>query len=216
MFHTIARRYGPWSLDLPTATHTLVCLARSLNGLWSVWVDGLQVLIVVVPEPPDLQSSHMSPFILPRRQVLCFLAWGTATACLPVCVPKARANDEDDRGSGQGRNRGRGRGGDDDNDRGREDSGRSRGESDRSNIDNRGGSEDRRNRNDNTEDRADDDRLRTSNEDASVLQDITVIYPDGWTERIADGSYELLDPLSRSVVRRSATSEDFNRMMSLR
>lgn len=46
--------------------------------------------------------------------------------------------------------------------------------------------------------------------------DISVRYSDGWNERIVGGTYELVDPQSRLVVRRSASIEDFDRMRAVR
>lgn len=45
---------------------------------------------------------------------------------------------------------------------------------------------------------------------------MTVLYPDGWTERIVAGRYELMDDHSRLVVARPATAEDLARMLALR
>lgn len=48
------------------------------------------------------------------------------------------------------------------------------------------------------------------------MRDITVLYPDGWVERIVAGVYELIDPDSREVIRRPATGADVARMLALR
>lgn len=53
-------------------------------------------------------------------------------------------------------------------------------------------------------------------DDRLWLRDVTVLYPDGWVERVAGGVYELIDPDSRPVVRRPATPADVARMLALR
>jgi hypothetical protein len=55
-----------------------------------------------------------------------------------------------------------------------------------------------------------------SRDHGQSLRDVTVRYSDGWIERIVSGRYELIDHQSRLVVRRTATADDFNRMISLR
>lgn len=148
----------------------------------------------------------MNSLIFPvRRQVLGLLAWGTATACLPAGVPAAWANDKDD--SDWGRRRGRDRGSNDTDGQGREDSA-----GDRSGSGLRG----RADRDGKAEDRIGDTGVRTSTVDGAASRNIVVSYADGWTERITDGSYELVDPQRRLVVRRSATAEDFDRMIAVR
>jgi hypothetical protein len=44
---------------------------------------------------------------------------------------------------------------------------------------------------------------------------IEVIYPDGWTEEVDGGRFELHDPAGRTVVERPATPEDIIRMRGL-
>ena len=55
-----------------------------------------------------------------------------------------------------------------------------------------------------------------SSQARGVPRNIAVYYPDGWVEQIAEGRYELFDDMSRLVVRRRATGEDFSRMAALR
>ena len=48
------------------------------------------------------------------------------------------------------------------------------------------------------------------------IADITLLYSDGWVERIVNGRYKLIDQLNRQVIARTATPQDFLRMAALR
>jgi len=48
------------------------------------------------------------------------------------------------------------------------------------------------------------------------IADITLLYSDGWVERIVNGRYELIDQLNRQVIARTATQQDFLRMAARR
>ncbi|TNC49805.1 hypothetical protein FHG66_09830 [Rubellimicrobium rubrum] len=156
--------------------------------------------------PPVLQS---------RRHALGLLGWTLVLGATPAGLWGAgpawardgeddsgrgngRDRDDDDRddGDGQGRGRGRGRGGDDGPDD-RDDHGRAGGQGPgarEGSPTSEGGSRDNGQR----------------------LRDVTVRYSDGWVERIVSGRYELIDHQSRLVVRRTATADDFTRMIALR
>lgn len=153
-----------------------------------------------------------------RRRVLTLLCGGIVLSASPFglgreggpfLAPSAAwaGDDEDEDDGGRGRGRGRGRGGDDDeDDRDNDSSGPGSG---RDNDDDRSGS-------DGGDDSDPSGSPSHSGGGASSLRDITVLYPDGWTERIASGRYELIDPDRRLVVARAATGEDFARMIALR
>jgi hypothetical protein len=163
-----------------------------------------------------------------RRRVLTLLAGGIVLGASPFglgcgsgpfLAPSAAwardgedDSDGDDDDGGQGRGRGRGRGGDDDDhddldDRDDDGSGPGRGGNDDEEIRSRPG------------DGGDSDTsivTSSSGGRAPSPQYITVLYPDGWTERIVSGRYELVDPQSRLVANRAATGDDFARMIALR
>lgn len=169
--------------------------------------------------PPDLPS---------RRRTLGLLLSGLALAALPLGgerpwkVPMAWAGDDDhdeDDDDNSGPGSGDDRDGDDDNSGpgsrdDRDDDDRDEGPDDWDrDDDDRGGDEqdgDERDRDDSR------DGPGRGREGGRPPRDITVLYPDGWTERIVGGRYELLDHQSRLVVRRAATAEDFGRMIALR
>jgi hypothetical protein len=46
-------------------------------------------------------------------------------------------------------------------------------------------------------------------------ENIEVTYPDGWTEELQDGWFELKDPAGRTVVERRATRKDIRRLWIL-
>ena len=48
------------------------------------------------------------------------------------------------------------------------------------------------------------------------IADITLLYSDGWVERIVNGRYKLIDQLNRQVIARTATPQDFLGMAARR
>ena len=163
------------------------------------------------------QSPHHT-----RRRVLMLLAGGIVLGASPfglgcgsgpfLAPSAAWAGDEEDDSDRDdddgGRGRGRGRGGDDDDDD----------RDDDSSGPGRGGDHDDEVRS-GPGDRGDSDTSTVTSSSggrAPSLRDITVLYPDGWTERIVSGRYELIDPQGRLVANRAATGDDFARMIALR
>jgi hypothetical protein len=159
-----------------------------------------------------------------RRRTLALLAGVLGLLAVPVVPTRARADDVDHSGSGGGGDdhddddddddddhSGPGGGGDDDRDDDHNGSGR--GGDDGNDDSDRSGSGSGRD-----DDRSDSDGGSSdgSGDARQRLRDIAVYYPDGWIERIVAGRYELIDHQSRLVVARTATSEDFARMIALR
>ena len=148
--------------------------------------------------PPVPQSRRHAPGLLGSTLVL-----GATPAGLWGAGPAWARDGEDDSGRGNddrgdegGRGRGRGRGGGDGPDD-RDDQGRpgGHGSGAREGTPTSGGG---------------------SRGPGQRLRDVTVRYSDGWVERIVSGRYELIDHQSRLVVRRTATADDFTRMIALR
>lgn len=126
-----------------------------------------------------------------RRRALALLAWA-------ALLPGAAWADDGDSGPG---------GEDDDRDDSDDDS---------DDGDDDGGRDDENRDRDDEGRHGDDDGDEGDGDGAPGLRDITVLYPDGWVERIRGGLYELIDPRGRRVVARSATVADFARMIALR
>ncbi len=127
---------------------------------------------------------------IPRRRALHLLAGADPSSLLPGAAWADDDDAEDDRVDGS--RRGRGRGGDED-EVGRDGEGPGRGDGTPGEDGHAG-------------------RLT----DSGRLQDVAVLYPDGWTERVRDGRYELIDHLDRLVVTRPATAGDVARILAAR
>ena len=165
---------------------------------------------------PLATVARMSPDDpLGRRRALALLLAGLGLAAVLLAPTRARADDDEDHsGPGGGGDdhdddddddddhSGPGGGGDDDRDEDHSGSGRN-GDDDRSGP----GS---------GWDDGDNGSSHGSPGDGQRPRDIAVYYPDGWIERIVAGRYELIDHQRRLVVARTATSEDFARMIALR
>lgn len=203
-------------------------LRPTLVGCTETPAGRCQLDLAAPTEPliADLMSlPDSSRLLLTRRSLaLTALAASVAPASIGVLAPSSAQADgdgnhggrDDDGGKGRGRGRGRGRhghGSDDGRRGGGSASDRGPGGDDATADDDGGlpggGS--------------DDGGLgRGQGDDRDTLQprrspaDIAVYYPDGWVERIYQGHYELMDDMSRLVVRRPATGEDFARMEALR